>query len=120
MGEDGLAIPLDSSGSFKVMKAEYEKVMLGHVRAKLEKAQGLGIKASWTTRDHLNALTDVVMTCGGEREKVLDALEECYNVSAFQQKLAKTFKESGHFQRDGRKSVSEEADELVKLAQGLV
>lgn len=109
------------------MKTEYEKVMLDAVKAKLAKAQELGIKASWTTQDHLRAVAKVIVETVPQvndesadvsklSDSVFDALSETYNVSAFQQKLAKVFEKSGHFQREGRKSVAQEADELVKLA----
>lgn len=105
------------------MKTQYEMVMLDAVRAKLAKAQELGIKASWTTRDHLNAVAAVITTeltrVAPEKPQglVVDVLEECYNVSAFQQKLAKAFVKTGHFQRDGRKTVAEEADAWAAMAR---
>lgn len=123
---DGTAMMPGHPGSLKIMKTEYEKVMLEAVKSKLAKAQELGIKASWTTQDHLRTVALVIaaqIPHSGKTDAdsehlpaIFDALSETYNVSAFQQKLAKVFEKSGHFQREGRKSVAQEADELVKMA----
>lgn len=105
------------------MNTSNEKVFASHVGAKLEKAKALGIKASWTTADHLNALAEAcwdVASTGG-KDGIRDVLGECYNVSAYQQLLAKRFEKLGHFQREKVKAVSEQLDdELSKLiaAQG--
>lgn len=108
------------------MNTNNEKVFASHVGAKLTKANGLGIKASWTTADHLTALADAIVQAiatgtGESKDAVRDVLGECYNVSAYQQLLAKRFEKLGHFQREKVKAVSEQLDdELSKLivAQG--
>lgn len=97
------------------MQAAYQTVFFAAVRAKLEKAKALGIKASWTTKDHLDALAEAIKA---HPEQVRDVLGECYNVSAFQQLLAKTFVKTGDFQREAAKSPSTVVDELLKLAEG--
>lgn len=105
------------------MKTTYETVFASHVAAKITKAKELGIKASWSTANHLDALADCITQSVGEiaelgggtgetKERVRDCLGECYNVSAFQQMLAKKFEALGHFQREGKKPVSEQADDV--------
>ena len=85
-----------------------------HVAAALEKAQSLGIKASWSTAKHLDALAATIDAHPGQTR---DVLGECYNVSAYQQVLAKKFEKSGHFQRQKDKPVGEQLDSVLdKLA----
>lgn len=93
------------------MKTQYETIMVKHVAAKLAKAKELGISASWSTANHLDALTEVINSVPAEQ--VRDALGECYNVSAFQQALAKKFEGKGHFQREATKSAKEKVDSLL-------
>ena len=96
------------------MKTQYEKVFVVHVGKALERAKALGAMATWTTEKHLDALAEVVAQAaadGGETG-IRDALGECYNVSAFQQMLAKKFVATGHFQREGRKSAAEAVDDV--------
>lgn len=84
------------------------------VGVKLAKATELGIKASWTTANHLDALSNVIKEFPAETREILG---ECYNVSAFQQMLAKKFEKLGHFQREGKKSVPDQLDDVfAKLA----
>jgi hypothetical protein len=113
------AIMPDSTFSENPMKTSYEKVFASHVSAKLTKAAELGISASWTTANHLDALADVcwsVSSTGG-KDGIRDVLGECYNVSAFQQMLAKKFEKvpGGHFQREKSKPVSEQADDVFAM-----
>jgi len=96
------------------MQTKYEAIMAKAVGVKLTKATELGIKASWTTANHLDALADVIDAFPEETREILG---ECYNVSAFQQMLAKKFEKLGHFQRSATKPTSEQADDLfAKLA----
>jgi hypothetical protein len=82
------------------MKQCNESVFAKHVQAKLEKSNGLGSKATWSTKDHLAAMAECVEQDGGVN--TLAVLEDTYNISGFQQHLAKAFEKSGHFQRDAR------------------
>lgn len=95
------------------MKAQYEKVFAAHVAQAVEKAVGLGIKATWSTAKHLDALAAVLNEIAESGGDMRDALGECYNVSAFQQLLAKKFEKSGHFQRTAQKTNAEQVDDLI-------
>ena len=105
------------------MKAQYEAVFTAAVIAKVKAAQEMGIHASWRTQDHLAALADCITKMhvaalerqSGENEVgiTLDVLTECYNVSAFQQSLAKKFAATGHFQRTAEKGAKEKVDDLL-------
>ena len=99
-------------GSFLKMKTQYEKVFAAHVQAKVVKAKELGINASWTTANHLDALAATIQA---EPTAVRDILGECYNVSAFQQMLAKKFEKVGHFQRSSTKPIAEQADDVFAM-----
>lgn len=92
------------------MKAEYLKVFAPVVHAKMSAADAIGSKTTWTTRDHLGALATLIE--GKDKAAALDVLTECYNVSAFQQTLAKAYKATGHFQRDGKATLSSTIAEL--------
>lgn len=95
------------------MKTQYETVFAAHVAAALQKATELGIKATWSTAKHLDALAETIE----KNDDVRDVLKECYNVSAYQQLLAAKFAKSGHFQREGKKSTAERLDSVLdKLA----
>ena len=94
----------DLIGFFNIMKAEYLKVFAPAVLAKMASADAIGSKTSWATSDHLAALAKLI-TSKSEAE-ALDILQACYNVSAFQQTLAKAYKSTGHFQRDSAKGLS--------------
>lgn len=87
-----------------------EAVFAAHVKLAVERAVAIGAKATWTTEKHLTALAEAVKA---NPEGTLETLKECYNVSAFQQLLAKKFEKSGHFQRQAIKSVAEQADDLI-------
>lgn len=93
------------------MKTSYEKIFAQHVGSKLQKAKDLGIKASWTTANHLDALAECIAAHPVEQAR--DILGECYNVSAYQQLLAKRFEKLGHFQREGKKSAPEALDDML-------
>jgi len=101
------------------MKAIYEKVFVAHVAAKLQKAKDLGINASWTSANHLDALAEA---CKLEGVDIRDVLGECYNISAYQQALAKKFAaaKSPHFQREEKKTASQNLDDAIAqlAAQG--
>ena len=92
------------------MKTEYEKMFAQHVGAALERATAIGAKATWTTAKHLDALAATIDANVGQTREVLG---ECYNVSAYQQVLAKKFEKSGHFQRSKDKPVGEQVDDLL-------
>lgn len=83
------------------------------VAAKVQAADGIGSKTTWTTRDHLAVLAGLLTNV--EESKALDVLQECYNVSAFAQSLEKVpaFKTAGHFQRTGKGTPK--LDELIAL-----
>jgi DNA-binding ferritin-like protein len=98
------------------MKTQYEKVFVSHVGQAIERAKTLGVKATWSTEKHLDALAEVVKL---PEVDVRDAIGECYNISAYQQMLAKKFEKLGHFQREGRKSVAQQADDVfAELLKG--
>ena len=94
-------------------KQECEKIIAKHVAARLAKAKELGSKASWRTEDHLDALAEMLAIPEADVREILGAH---YNISGFQQQLAKTFAGSGHFQRDGKRSISAD-DYLAQLAK---
>ena len=99
------------------MKAQYEAVFTAAVIAKVKAAQEMGIKATWRTQDHLQALASVIEADESEinskKAAIFDILTECYNVSAFQQSLAKKFAATGHFQRTADKSAKEKVDDML-------
>ena len=98
------------------MKTQYEKVFVAHVGQAIERAKTLGVKATWSTEKHLDALAEVAKL---PEVDVRDAIGECYNISAYQQMLAKKFEKLGHFQREGRKSVAQQADDVfAELLKG--
>lgn len=98
------------------MKAEYLKEFLPAVNAKVANAEAMGSKTTWTTRDHLATLAKVI--AGKDENAALDVLTECYNISAFQQTLAKvpSYKAKGHFQREGKQGLSDILATLEKNA----
>lgn len=95
------------------MKAEYQKMFALAVAAKVAAADAIGSKTTWTTRDHLAVLADLLTNV--EKAVALDVLQECYNVSAFAQSLEKvpSFKAAGHFQRTGKGTPK--LDELIAM-----
>jgi hypothetical protein len=102
------------------MKAQYEAVFTAAVITKVKAAQEMGIHASWRTQDHLAALADAIAGCNLEKAGIYDVLTECYNVSAFQQGLAKKFAATGHFQRTAVVPAKDQADALIAYAATLV
>lgn len=99
-------------GSFKVMKNDTAiKVFASAVKAKVERADAMGTKTSWTTEDHLKALaetlaqTDVPTGEGQPAGIFYEILADGYNISAFQQALEKipAYAAKGHFQRTEKK-----------------
>jgi cobalamin synthase len=108
------------------MKTQYEKVFVAHVAVKLAKAKSLGINASWTSANHLDALAATIEDAIGQAgnpnpavDIIRDVLGECYNISAYQQALAKKFAaaKSPHFQREEKKTASQNLDDaLAQLA----
>ena len=99
-----------SASSLKYMKATYEATFASHVKTALERAVAIGAKATWTTAKHLDALSAAIDANPGATR---DVLGECYNVSAYQQVLAKKFEKTGHFQRSATKTASENVDDLL-------
>lgn len=98
------------------MNKQNDGIFTKHVAARLEKAKTLGINATWRTEDHLTALAEAIDASPG---KTLEVLEECYNVSQYQQMLARRFKDTTHFQRAEKKSTAEALDdEIAKLVAG--
>ncbi len=99
------------------MKAQYETVFSNAVITKVKAAQEMGIKATWRTQDHLSALADAIQQAeaseGDRKAVVYDVLTDCYNVSAFQQSLAKKFAATGHFQRTADKSAKDKVDDML-------
>lgn len=90
------------------------------VKAKVEKAEAIGSKTTWTTDDHLAALAKAIATAVDPQhdeafvELALGVLKDAYNISAFQQTLAKVpaFVAKGHFQRESVKQAT--ASDLYK------
>lgn len=94
------------------MKAKYEAAFARHVKAAVERAVAIGAKATWSTEKHLDALAEAIEGCGDAAER-RDCIGECYNVSQFQQKLAKRFEGTGHFQREKGKDAKERVDDFL-------
>lgn len=101
-----------SSVHSKYMKNETAiKVFASAVKAKVEKADAMGTKTSWTTEDHLRALADTLAQTdvpNGENQPsgvFYEILSDAYNISAFQQALEKIpqYAAKGHFQRAEKK-----------------
>lgn len=86
------------------MKDNNEKVFASALRSKIEKSAAIGGKASWSTKDHLKAVAECLKAVTPEEFE--DVLQDVYNISGFQQRIAESFKSTGHFQREGRKTVS--------------
>lgn len=97
------------------MKAAHEAVFAQHLKAKLEKSNALGTKASWSTEDHLKAVADCLAPA--QPEDFYEILKDVYNISGFQQRIAKTFAASGHFQREGKARAQTAEDLIAQLAQ---
>lgn len=120
--EDDLGASAKLLGFSEIMKAEYESIMARAVAARLQNAESLGIKASWSTAHHLGAVADVIdAALGGPNEKakgiILAALSETYNISAFQQMLAKKFAPTGHFQRESKPSAKAAVDSFMAMVE---
>ena len=94
------------------MKQQYETVFTKHVTAAVQKALALGTTATWSTEKHLDALAEA---CLSDINDIRGCLGECYNVSAFQQTLAKKFAKTGHFQREKVKGAAERLDDTLAL-----
>ena len=92
------------------MNASNEKMFAAHVAQAIERASAIGAKATWTTAKHLDALSEAITA---NPAACRETLGECYNVSQFQQVLAKKGAKSGHFQREASKSVPEKVDDLL-------
>lgn len=107
-------------------KATIDGMFAQAVKAKVEKSTALGTKATWSMSDHLDVAARVLYKLTdsfvGEEEqdtaKVREVCQTVYNHSAFAQRLEKTFKATGHFQRD-RKASATVDDVLTQLAKGL-
>lgn len=109
------------------MNNENAKVFATAAAHKVQKANAIGSKTTWTTEDHLRAmakcLADAEPKDGVQVEQqYYDIIQDCYNVSAFAQWLEKKFQGTGHFVRkDGKaKTVSAldaELDALLKAQQ---
>lgn len=98
------------------MNNQNAKIFTEAVKAKVEKSNSLGTKSSWSTEDHLKAMAQAVEQDGGVN--TLAVLADTYNISGFQQKLAKAFESTGHFQRRREKNIS--SDDLIsQLAREL-
>lgn len=103
------------------MKTENAKVFAAAAAAKVQKANALGTKTTWTTEDHLRAmakcLADAEATEQATEEQFYGIISDCYNVSAFAQWLEKKFAGTGHFvRRDGKKQTVSELDALLDAA----
>lgn len=84
---------------------EIQKMQQDAVKAKVEKAVALGMKASWTMSDHLDLsarILEAAVQSHVEYDEIRDVVQKTYNHSAFAQKLEKAFEKFGHFQREGR------------------
>ena len=83
-----------------------------HVAQAIERASAIGAKATWTTAKHLDALSEAILA---NPAACRETLGECYNVSQFQQILARKGAKSGHFQREVTKSVPQKVDDLLDV-----
>jgi hypothetical protein len=95
-----------------------EKVFAAHVAQAIERATAIGSNATWTTEKHLDALAETLALPGAN---IRETLGECYNISQYQQELDRKFRKAGskHFNREGKKTVAEQADDLIsQLARG--
>ena len=88
------------------------------VKAKVERSNSLGTKATWSMSDHLNVAAQCMASEASlPSPDFRDVCQQTYNHSAFAQKLAKAFAGSGHFQRDGKPRDSD--DYMARLAREL-
>lgn len=99
------------------MKTENAKVFAAAAALKVQKANALGTKTTWTTEDHLRAMAKCLAEAEPTEqteEQYYGIIADCYNVSAFAQWLEKKFAGTGHFvRRDGKKQTVSELDALL-------
>jgi len=99
--------------------AMIEKFFAEAVKAKVDKSNSLGTKATWSMSDHLDVAAKVI--CEAVKDEVDYAnvravVQATYNHSAFAQRLEKSFKAFGHFQREKKteQTVDSWLDRLAK------
>lgn len=106
-----------------ITREQVEAVFMKHVVAAVEKAEALGIAATWNTDKHRAFTADVIAECvKGEVEpaEIEQALLLCSNESAARQKLETRSAQAGskHFPKQSRKSPAEGVDELITFLAG--
>ena len=92
------------------MKEIYQASFRLHVKAAVEKAVAIGAGATWSTEKHLAALADAIEA---NPTALRDVLQDCYNISGYQQTLESKFKGTVHFQRAKKKPIAEAADDWM-------
>lgn len=105
------------------MKTENGKAFVLAAAAKINKANALGTKTTWTTEDHLRALAKTLADAEPQDDlaaQFYDILADVYNMSAFQQWLEKKFAGSGHFVRRDMKSRTTTSSELENMLDAQV
>lgn len=82
-------------------EAQANDIIKQAVSARIAKAKEIGAKASWSTENHLDMLNDLLgLAQSVEERRAL--LGRYYNVSQFQQELARDFAGTGHFVRESK------------------
>lgn len=92
-------------GTFIMTNEMIQKMFAEAVKAKVERSNALGTKATWSMSDHLDAAARIIAEAVKDEvdEAVIrDVVQKTYNHSAFAQKLEKAFEKFGHFQRESR------------------
>ncbi len=111
-------------------KSQIEAMFAQGLKAKMDKAVALGIKATWLMEDHLDVATRVIMAEAGLVDNdgeatvynsLRDVVQATYNHSAFAQRIEKAFKTTGHFQRAEKKpaQLSDVFAQLAKQVEGV-
>lgn len=95
-----------SFGTYTMNNEIIQKLQGEAVKQRLERSTAIGSKATWSTEDHAamvgSILANAVELGETSAQELGDLFHKVYNISAFQQKLAKSFKAHGHFQRDDK------------------
>lgn len=101
-----------------VDRKKVEEVFAKHVAAAVEKAEALGIAATWNTDKHRAFTADAIAeSCTDivDPAEIEQILLFCSNESAARQKLEGKFAAAGskHFPKAAKKSAGEGVDDLI-------
>lgn len=101
-----------------INKQRVEELFAKHVAAAVEKAEALGIAATWNTEKHRAFTADCIAeNC----ETIVDPVEIeqillwCSNESAARQKLEARFEKTKHFPKAVKKTAAEGVDDLLGM-----